>query len=137
MEIANPASGSWRIVQSQPTGRYLLQNPASGSWRIVQSQPTGRYLLQNPASGSWRIVQSQPTWAEFFLPLFDDKHILSSMQPTYTKINWAYQLHYYLSFRTHRRRKYFAEPACSEKLAEIVAEICQRRDYHLLESKTY
>jgi len=59
------------------------------------------------------------------------------MQPTYTKINWAYQLHYYLSFRTHRRRRYFAESACSEKLAEIVAEICQRRDYHLLESKTY
>ena len=32
---------------------------------------------------------------------------------------------------------YNADPACSEKLAEIVAEICQRRDYHLLESKTY
>lgn len=59
------------------------------------------------------------------------------MQPTYTKINWAYQLHYYLSFRTYRRRKHFADPACSEKLAEIVAEICQRRDYHLLELKTY
>lgn len=59
------------------------------------------------------------------------------MQPTYTKINWAYQLHYYLSFRTHRRRKHFADPACSEKLAEIVAEICRRRDYNLLESKIY
>jgi REP element-mobilizing transposase RayT len=32
---------------------------------------------------------------------------------------------------------YNADPACSEKLAEIVAEICQRRDYHLLESKIY
>jgi putative transposase len=59
------------------------------------------------------------------------------MQPTYTTINWAYQLHYYLSFRTHRRRAHFADPVCAEKLAEIVAEICQRHDYHLLESKTH
>jgi putative transposase len=59
------------------------------------------------------------------------------MQPTYTNINWAYQLHYYLGFRTHRRRRHFAGSVCSERLAETVAEICQRRDYHLLESKTY
>ncbi|MGH9840474.1 MAG: IS200/IS605 family transposase [Blastocatellia bacterium] len=62
------------------------------------------------------------------------------MQPTYSTINWAYQVHYYLnylSFRTHRRRAHFAEPVCAEKLAEIVAEICQRHEYHLLESKTH
>lgn len=59
------------------------------------------------------------------------------MQPTYTSINWAYQLHYYLGFRTHHRRAHFAEPVCAEKLAEIVAEICQRHDYHLLKSKIH
>ncbi len=57
------------------------------------------------------------------------------MQPTYSTINWAYQLHYYLGFRTHRRRAHFADPVCAEKLAGIVAEICQRHDYHVLESK--
>jgi putative transposase len=59
------------------------------------------------------------------------------MQPTYSTIYWAYQLHYYLSFRTYRRRAHFAEPVCAEKLTEIVSEICQRHDYHLLESKTH
>jgi putative transposase len=59
------------------------------------------------------------------------------MQPTYTTINWAYQLHYYLSFRTHRRRPHFAGSACAETLAGIVAEICRRHEYHLLESKTH
>jgi putative transposase len=58
------------------------------------------------------------------------------MRPTYSTTNWAYQLHYYLSFRTYRRRAHFADPVCAEKLAEIVAEICQRHDYHVPESKT-
>jgi putative transposase len=59
------------------------------------------------------------------------------MQPTYTAINWAYQLHYYLAFRTHRRRAHFADPVCATTLKQIVEEICQRHDYHLLESKTH
>ena len=59
------------------------------------------------------------------------------MLPTYTNINWAYQLHYYLSFRTHRRHPHFAEAARAEKLVEIVKEICGRRDYHCLESKAH
>ena len=75
--------------------------------------------------------------ATSFLLVNGDGLILATVQPPYTKINWAYQLHYYLAFRTHRCRTHFADPIGSVKLAEIVAEICQRHDYHLLKSKTY
>lgn len=59
------------------------------------------------------------------------------MQPTYQNINWAYQLHYDIGFRTHRRRPHFADPQCREKLQEIVAEVCQRHEYHLLGARMY
>lgn len=59
------------------------------------------------------------------------------MQPTYTNLNWAYQLHYDVGFRTHRRRPHLAAPQLGEKLLEIMAEICGRRDYHLLGARVY
>jgi REP element-mobilizing transposase RayT len=55
----------------------------------------------------------------------------------FTILNWAYQLHYYICFRTHRRRECFAEERSAETLACSLAEICQRHEYHLLESKVY
>jgi putative transposase len=48
-----------------------------------------------------------------------------------TSLAWAYQLHYYLCFRTHRRRPLFASKVA--QLTELVSEICARHDYHLLE----
>ncbi|MCM3900896.1 MAG: IS200/IS605 family transposase [Pyrinomonadaceae bacterium] len=52
-------------------------------------------------------------------------------------ISWAYQLHYYLCFRTHRRRQVFAAKNNSDVLQGLVKEICQRHEYHLLDSQTY
>ncbi len=60
------------------------------------------------------------------------------MQVTpFTNLNWAYQLHYYICFRTHRRRECFAEARNAETLVATLAEICQRHEYHLLESKVF
>jgi putative transposase len=60
------------------------------------------------------------------------------MQPApFTELNWAYQLHYYLCFRTHRRRVCFAEAHQAEALTGALTEICQRHDYHLLESQPF
>lgn len=47
----------------------------------------------------------------------------------YTSLTWAYQLHYYICFRTHRRRASLP----TESLFQIFNEICARDDYHLLE----
>jgi putative transposase len=53
----------------------------------------------------------------------------------FTELNWAYQLHYYLCFRTHRRRMCFTEARNAEMLRATLAEISQRHEYHLLESQ--
>lgn len=55
--------------------------------------------------------------------------------PSLTGLSWAFQLHYYLCFRTYRRR-----PLIGSKLDtvdKLVREICERHDYHLLECQTY
>ena len=50
----------------------------------------------------------------------------------YKTLTWAYQLHYYLCFRTHRRR-YPIDPF----LKTLLHEICDRHDYHLIACKSY
>ena len=60
--------------------------------------------------------------------------ILAVMHLTpYTSLTWAYQLHYYICFRTHRRRASLAK----RRLLEIFNEICARDDYHLLECQPH
>ena len=50
-------------------------------------------------------------------------------------LTWAYQLHYYLCFRTHRRQQ--SLPAIELLLKTLISEICERHDYHLLACKSY
>ena len=52
-------------------------------------------------------------------------------------ISWAYQLHYYLCFRTRRCRSIFNTPEHVEALETALREICERHEYHLLQSKVY
>lgn len=49
----------------------------------------------------------------------------------FTSLAWAFQLHYYLCFRTYRRRPSFMSRGT--QLKEVINEICERHDYHLLE----
>lgn len=49
----------------------------------------------------------------------------------FTSLSWAYQLHYYLCFRTHRRRQLLALHA--EEITRLIRNICAHHDYHLLE----
>jgi putative transposase len=56
---------------------------------------------------------------------------------TLTSLSWAYQLHYYLCFHTHRRRQVFATQELIDRLNAALEEICQRHDYHLLQAKVY
>jgi len=53
----------------------------------------------------------------------------------FTGLSWAYQLHYNLCFRTHLRRLI---PASNiETVNDLISEICQRHDYHLLECEPH
>jgi len=53
----------------------------------------------------------------------------------FTSLTWAYQLHYYLCFRTHRRRQFFLSKEAS--LKDLVTEISRRHEYHLLECQAH
>jgi REP-associated tyrosine transposase len=55
----------------------------------------------------------------------------------FTSLTWAYQLHYYLGFRTHSRHPVFAGTTIPEALTSALREICERHDYHLLTHRVY
>jgi len=52
-----------------------------------------------------------------------------------TSLTWAYQLHYYICFRTHRRRASLTPHIAP--LLELLHEICSKGNYHLLECQPH
>jgi putative transposase len=52
-------------------------------------------------------------------------------------LSWAYQLHYYLCFGTHRHRATFAASGSDTLISDLLAEVCTRHDYHILKPKAY
>lgn len=54
-----------------------------------------------------------------------------------TKLHWAYQLHYYICFRTHRRKTLFSSKERGAALSRWLTQICGVHEYHLLRSKPY
>jgi putative transposase len=58
------------------------------------------------------------------------------MEP-FTDLQWAYQLHYYICFRTRWRRKEFGEVKREAALSRLLAEVCDRHNYSLLKHKVY
>ena len=101
---------------------------------MVTSDPTykndGKNRL-NPTNGSWWIVQIQPTSSCNILQHEAPRPYSSHMFLTpYSRLTWAYQLHYYLCFRTHRRRLAFEGKTA--QLIDVLDDICSRHGYHLL-----
>src|SRR5258705_3484017 len=89
--------------------------------------------LLNPTNGSWWMVQipstanSTPHTKTFYSACMN-------LTP-FKSLTWAYQLHYYLCFRTHRRRQSFLSK--ESLLKEFITEICERHQYHLLECQSH
>jgi len=55
----------------------------------------------------------------------------------YTTLTWAYQLHYYLCSRTHRRRRFFDSEIISNRLSDLLKEVSGNHGYHLLNHHSY
>jgi REP element-mobilizing transposase RayT len=55
----------------------------------------------------------------------------------FDSVSWAYQLHYYLCFGTHRHRTTFGASTSNLLISELLSEICARHDYHCLKLKAY
>ena len=51
------------------------------------------------------------------------------------EISWAYQLHYHLCFRTHRRRPFLDDPLRGSALSRLLRELCEANGFHLLEER--
>lgn len=56
------------------------------------------------------------------------------MKPHFTALEAAYQLHYYLYFKTHCLRPLFQSDATRSLITDVMAEVCSREQYHLLEA---
>ena len=52
-------------------------------------------------------------------------------------LNWAYQLHYYICFRTHLRKAAFADAQSADALRRHLSHACEDHSYHLLEARVY
>lgn len=52
-------------------------------------------------------------------------------------LSWAYRLHYYLCFRTHRRKKLFSPADRIDALSQELSQVCERHGYHLLGAKAH
>jgi putative transposase len=55
----------------------------------------------------------------------------------FRELHWAYQLHYYMCFRTRWRREEFAEANRETSFSRLLAEVCGNHGYHLLQHKLY
>ena len=55
----------------------------------------------------------------------------------FAEIRFAYQLHYDVSFRTHRRKLVFSNAARVEACSRRIEEVCARHGFHLLEKAVY
>lgn len=51
----------------------------------------------------------------------------------FKEISWAFQLHYHICFRTHRRKPIFDDQHRTVALAEALSELCTMNDVHLIE----
>ncbi|HYL98636.1 MAG TPA: IS200/IS605 family transposase [Blastocatellia bacterium] len=52
-------------------------------------------------------------------------------------LSWAYQLHHYICFRTHRLRRLFDNSSKQQDMSRALAAICSNHAYHLMKSRTY
>ena len=99
---------------------------------VVRSYPTYRRTTSRA-----RIPPTQSVVRSYFtyrvsLPFQHQRTYPSTMYLTpYTALAWAYQLHYHLCFRTHRRRELSAD----KLLARALTELYQLHGYHELERK--
>ncbi|HEY6803415.1 MAG TPA: IS200/IS605 family transposase [Pyrinomonadaceae bacterium] len=56
------------------------------------------------------------------------------MHPHFTALDAAYQLHYYLSFKTHFLKPFFADCRAPSLVESVLNDVCDRERYHLLET---
>jgi hypothetical protein len=130
LKSENPTLGSEWIVQILPTKKSTAETLECPQRQLGDcSDPTYKQAApkpRNPPNGKLGDCSDPALHRERPRPYSSSMYLTP-----FTSLAWAYQLHYYLCFRTHRRRPLFTSKAA--QLTEIVCEICARHDYHALE----
>ena len=54
--------------------------------------------------------------------------------PPYKTLDSAYQLHFYLAFKTHRLKPLLELPDARALVSSVLEEVCNRQQYHLLQT---
>ena len=133
--------------------RFRLQTSATGSSRIPPTAVGGLFKLslldQTPDSlpnpthgGGWivpalpSLVRSSSAYSRLFALVFGRYSAAMLLEPL-TDIRFAYQLHYDVCFRTHRRKVLFSDAVRVETFSRTLEEICRRHDFHLLDEAVY
>jgi len=88
---------------------------------------------------------SSPTWEAHAsdplpktLPAASDRsNVLPMFLEPLASLSWAYQLHYYLCFRTYLRRNLFAATASADLISRLIEEVCRRHEYNLIKFRAY
>jgi putative transposase len=114
-----------------PTGQSRI--PSGGSRWIVK--PTYKEGTKDP---EYRPAPGWPSLHKTLVAVTSSLYILFRMHlEPISSLSWAYQLHYYFCFGTHRRRNLFSTRESVVTLSGLLEEICARHDYHLLRVKGY
>ena len=103
---------------------------------MLHTLPTKSYPLKelNPTDAVGGCFIPNLTFSGLTLSFALDLFYPSPMFLThYTRLEWAYQLHYHLCFRTHRRRHIFADK--TNQLSDTLNRLYEVHGYHGLEMK--
>ena len=110
------------IEATRCTGHRRVVSP-----RYLRLGGAGEFVHIRPNS-------PRPFSEQYPVPLFT----MDALAPPFRagNVEFAYQLHYHLGFRTKRRVPVFRSSRRADGLRETLSQICQRSQYHVLESET-
>jgi putative transposase len=140
----NPPTGRLGIFHASLQAKTRVVSPAIpqpagwGSFTPAYKQKRASSLPQFP-NRQVGDLSRQPISKENqrLQNIFCIKYLFFVLTPPITQIKWAYQLHFYICFRTRWRRAAFGDAEREASLSRLLAEICTNHDYHLLQSKVY
>ncbi len=122
------------LHKEQPCSPSRIPPTAVGGWfklSLHKGQPCSAPRIPPTAGLFKRFLEFQV--ARLVVSVYSAAMFLEP----FTQISFAFQLHYELCFRTHRRKALFSDAARVESFTRTLEEICQRHGYHLLDKAVY
>jgi putative transposase len=102
------------------------------SWWIVHTQPTracNAGSFPNPTNAvGVSFIPSGPLSSKVQL-----SYARGMRLEPFKEISWAFQLHYHVCFRTHRRKTVFDDQPRIAVLSQALTDLCKINDLHLIE----